>query len=379
MLIKRFINDLYLSVFTSFIIYFFSVSCAFSCVEIKKICDMLDKVVGVKTPMMIASGTIIDENFIVTNRHVVEDYSQVVIRFNNGEIKKAFPIPHNHPVDLVLLAIKKDIKPDDNLILSISQKGNIFPKGMIRVIGFDQGRKSNRIYKKDKIIVYPILSDSIQSRIHTKAQSLPGNSGGAVLDDDGNLIGFLASGDGNINEVIPIYALNGVLKNISLKHTNDFNNVGKSIRLCADNLETAFHIQRNPDPFLIDNIFDYCWMTNNKQLIDQAGQTFGRLGELEKSIKFLERSIKLDPMSPNSLLSLAISYHLDRKIKEEKQIILKLLKILPEDPQVLRLAVQVAGLLKDKKMSQNVLNLISLYNKDALPMAKKFIENAFKN
>ena len=41
--------------------------------------------------------------------------------------------------------------------------------------------------------------------------------------------------------------------------------------------------------------------------------------------------------------------------------------------------MQVAGLSKDKKMSLNVLSLISLYNKDALPMAEKFIENAFKN
>ena len=379
MLFKKFNKELYLLIFISFISYFLLLSYASACVEIKKICDMLDKVVGIKTPMMIASGTIIDNNFIVTNRHVVEDYSEVVIRFNNGEIKKAFPIPHNYPVDLVLLSIKKDIRPDDKLILSISQKGNIPPNGMIRVVGFDQGRKSNRIYKKDKIIVYPIFSESIQSRIHTKAQSFPGNSGGAVLDDVGNLIGFLASGDGNINEVIPIQALNGIFKNISLKNDDDFYNIGKFIRLCADNLETAFHIQRNPDLILIDNIYDYCWKSNNKQLIDQAGQTFGRLGDIEKSIKFLERSVKLDPMSPNSLLSLAISYHLDRKIKEEKPIILKLLKILPEDPQVLRLALQVAGLSKDKKMSEKVLSLISLYNKDALPMAKKFIENAFKN
>ena len=82
-----------------------------------------------------------------------------------------------------------------------------------------------RIYKKDKIIVYPIFSESIQSRIHTKAQSFPGNSGGAVLDDVGNLIGFLASGDGNINEVIPIQALNGIFKNISLKNNSISSNL----------------------------------------------------------------------------------------------------------------------------------------------------------
>ena len=55
------------------------------------------------------------------------------------------------------------------------------------------------------------------------------------------------------------------------------------------------------------------------------------------------------------------------------------LKLIPENPQVLRLGVQVAGVLKDKKMSENVLNLMTKYNKEALPLAKKFIENAFKS
>ena len=126
------------------------------------------------------------------------------------------------------------------------------------------------------------------------------------------------------------------------------------------------------------NITTNCWNSNNKQLIDQAGQTFGRLGDLKKSSKFLERSIEMDPMSPNSLLSLAITYHIDRKLNKERPIILRLLKLIPEDPQVLRLGVQVAGILKDKKMSETILNLMSLHNKEALPLAKKFIDNAFK-
>ena len=46
---------------------------------------------------------------------------------------------------------------------------------------------------------------------------------------------------------------------------------------------------------------------------------------------------------------------------------------------MLRLGVQVAGILKDKEMSENVLELMSKYNREALPLAKKFIENAFKS
>jgi hypothetical protein len=321
---------------------------------------------------MVASGTIFNKYFIITNRHVIEDHKQVIIKFYDGSIKKAYPIPHNYPVDLVILTLNKDTP------LPYKSIEPYLISGMLRVIAFDQGRNSNRIYKKGRIIVLPDIKKNVQARIHTSAKSLPGNSGGAVIDDNGNLVGFLASGDGNINEVISLSSLNGVLKNSDVKHTIDFFKIGKFIRLCADNLEIAFNIQRNPDPVLTRNITTNCWNSNNKQLIDQAGQTFGRLGDLQKSSKFLERSIMLDPMSPNSLLSLAITYHIDRKIIKERPIINRLLKLIPEDPQVLRLGVQVAGILKDKKMSKTILNLMSIHNKEALPLAKKFIDNAFK-
>ena len=72
-------------------------------------------------------------------------------------------------------------------------------------------------------------------------------------------------------------------------------------------------------------------------------------------------------------------YHIKRDLEKERPIILKLLEFTPENPQVLRLGVQVAGILKDKEMSENVLKLMSKYNREALPLAKKFIENAFKS
>ena len=37
--------------------------------------------------MMVAGVTIIDDDFIVTNRHVVEDHKQLIFRYYNGEIK----------------------------------------------------------------------------------------------------------------------------------------------------------------------------------------------------------------------------------------------------------------------------------------------------
>ena len=373
MIIKNINNLVYYIVFIALFISKFALSDLKNCKYNENICNKLNQVVGIKTPMMVASGTIIDDDFIVTNRHVVEDHKQLIIRYYNGEIKKAFPLTHNFPADLAILTLNKQKKIPTKLL-----KLNKI-NGMIRIIGFDQGRKSNRIYDKGKVIAYSDTNKYPQSRIHTDAKSLPGNSGGAVVDDIGNLVGILASGDGNINEIIPISLVNEVIKRTDLIHEDNFFKIGKKIRLCADNLEEAQYIQKNLDDKIKKNIDTYCWNSQNKQLIDQAGQTFGRLGDLNKARKFLEKSIKLDPSSPNSLISLAIVYHIQRDLEKEKPLILRLLKLTPENPQVLRLGVQVAGILKDKEMSENVLELMTKYNREALPLAKKFIENAFKS
>ena len=373
MIIKNINNLVYCIVFIALFISKFALSDLKNCKYNENICNKLNQVVGIKTPMMVASGTIIDDDFIVTNRHVVEDHKQLIIRYYNGEIKKAFPLTHNFPADLAILTLNKQKKIPTKLL-----KLNKI-NGMIRIIGFDQGRKSNRIYDKGKVIAYSDTNKYPQSRIHTDAKSLPGNSGGAVVDDIGNLVGILASGDGNINEIIPISLVNEVIKRTDLIHEDNFFKIGKKIRLCADNLEEAQYIQKNLDDKIKKNIDTYCWNSQNKQLIDQAGQTFGRLGDLNKARKFLEKSIKLDPSSPNSLISLAIIYHIQRDLEKEKPLILRLLKLTPENPQVLRLGVQVAGILKDKEMSENVLELMTKYNREALPLAKKFIENAFKS
>mgnify|MGYP001209009032 FL=1 len=58
----KFKNIIYITVIYIFILINSAFSDVSKCNHIKNICDKLNKVVGIKTPMMIASGTIIDEN-----------------------------------------------------------------------------------------------------------------------------------------------------------------------------------------------------------------------------------------------------------------------------------------------------------------------------
>ena len=62
---------------------------------------------------MVASGTILNDNFIVTNKHITEDYPYVIVKFYNGEIKKTYPLPNNFKSDLTILSLDKSIKFKD--------------------------------------------------------------------------------------------------------------------------------------------------------------------------------------------------------------------------------------------------------------------------
>ena len=64
-------------------------------------------------------------------------------------------------------------------------------------------------------------------------------------------------------------------------------------------------------------------------------------------------------------------------MEKERPLLERYLDIDPKNPQALRLAVQVAGVLKDRLLADRVLALMEAHNPAALPLAREFIANAF--
>ena len=337
-----------------------------------KICAWTDKIVGVKTPNMVASGFQISPDLIVTNRHVAEDHLRVLVRNAEGKVQSAVSLPHDFPADLVLLRIE-DSQPDLNFKIELTQQKS----EKLYVVAFDQGRNGPRIYTPGAFAHYPDTATLPQARIHTDARALPGNSGGAVVDEHGRLLGVLASGDGKLSEVIPAEHINAVMRQTDNKHQADFLEQAKALRICADTLYFATQIPRDPPVPLVSKINSNCKKARNKQLYDQAGQLFGKWWMFDESEKFLLRSQKLDPDSPNTLMSLAVTYHLNRTPEKELPVLKRYLQINPSNPQALRLGIQTAGMLKDKEFADEVLALMRVHNPAALPLAESFVKEAF--
>ena len=344
---------------------------AVACDAPAPVCAWKDRIVGIKTPNMIASGTILPDGHIVTNHHVAEDHRQVIIRDATGRIGRARPQPHDAAVDLALLRPEGAIP---EFQAPTRQTGSM-PKRLF-VVAFDQGRNGPRVYRPGDWARYPPDDASMRARVHTNARALPGNSGGAVVDAEGHLVGILASGDGKISEIIPAAHITAVVARTDSSHSARFSKIGRAIRECADALYDAGSISRDPPADLVSVIESRCMVSENKQLLDQAGQSFGRWWMFDRSRLFLERSLALDPDSPNSLMSMAVTLHLDRDLAAGLPILKRYLAIDPTNAQALRMAVQVAGGLGDREFGMLALDLMRRHNPAAVPLAESFLEQA---
>lgn len=347
---------------------------ALACEAPAPVCAWKERVVGIRTPNMIASGTMLADGLIITNRHVVEDHAAVLTRDHTGGLAEATPVPHTVPVDLAMLRLSGTAGEID--------EGPDMAEGLpqtVYIVGFDQGRNAPRVYAPSSFAMYPRQDAAPQARIHTNARALPGNSGGAVVDAEGRLVGILASGDGKISEVISASHIRTVIASASPDHRQSFLSTGGAIRRCADALYDAAGITRDPPEDLVSVIETECAASGNRQLFDQAGQTFGRWWMFDRSKAFLKRSLALDPDSPNTLMSMAVTLHLNRESAAERPILERYLAIDPANTQALRMAVQVAGAIGDRDFGYMVLDLMRAHNPAAVPMAESFLAEAFAN
>ena len=376
-MIKLFYNKPISKVFLGAFLLFLSLSSsnvAAKCDAPEPACQWRNKIVGIKTPNMIATGIRLANGLILTNRHVVEDHQIVLIRNADGSIEQAEILPHDIPVDLAIVSSEANENTSKDFKKILETKSQT-----LFVVAFDQGRNGARVYGNSSFANYPDGYNYLQARIHSDAKALPGNSGGAVVDQNGGFVGVLASGDNRISEIIPAVHVKRVIESLDQKHRGEFFRIGKLIRLCADALYFSSSIVKDPPEPIISKIDRNCFASGNKQLLDQAGQTFGRWWMFDLSEKFLAKSEKLDPWSPNTLMSLAVTHHLSRRPEKVVSVIKRYLQIDPANPQALRLGVQNAGMLGDKIFAERLLELLKEHNPSALPMARSYLENAFSN
>ena len=142
--------------------------------------ENLDKVYNVSS----GSGFYVsDQGHIITNYHVIEDCQEIKAH-SKGKIVKAGKIASDTRNDLAILKVEN--KPSHVFALSAD---NSYPLQDIIVAGFPFGNKVSSTLKFTRGIVSSIagIGDDY-SRIQIDAALQPGNSGGPIMNDYGNII-----------------------------------------------------------------------------------------------------------------------------------------------------------------------------------------------
>jgi Do/DeqQ family serine protease len=134
------------------------------------------------------SGVIVSEDgYIVTNNHVIQDATELEVTLNNNKAYKAKLIGTDSKMDIALLKIDADEKLP---FIVFGNSDNVKVGEWVLAVG--------NPYQLNSTVTAGIISAkarnldkaSIQSFIQTDAAVNPGNSGGALVNTNGELIGI---------------------------------------------------------------------------------------------------------------------------------------------------------------------------------------------
>ena len=156
----------------------------------KPISKKVDKVPTDET-RNVASGTgfyVSVEGHIITNYHVIDGCQEIKVH-SKGKLFDTVKIASDAQNDLALL--KVDAKPPH--VFALSPNGS-FPLQDIIVAGFPFGNRVSSTLKFTKGIVSSVAGlGNNYSEIQIDAALQPGNSGGPIIDDYGNVIAVAVS------------------------------------------------------------------------------------------------------------------------------------------------------------------------------------------
>ena len=137
------------------------------------------------------SGVILSEDgYIITNNHVVEGFQEVSVSLHNGEEYLAKVVASDPSTDLSLLKIKEKNLHKLNFGNSDKVEVGQWVLAIGNPLNLNSTVTSGIISAKARNINILRKEYAIESFLQTDAAVNPGNSGGALIDLNGNLIGI---------------------------------------------------------------------------------------------------------------------------------------------------------------------------------------------
>lgn len=338
------------------------------CTQPQPVCEAKEAVFAISSFDPIGSAVRISETRLVTSRHIVADEETARLFLPSGQPLKATIVPTDYPADLILIDVP-DLPPGPVLTPT-----DIDPEAALHTIGADVGLRRIRAYDPGALRFEPPEGKK-RARIHHEAYSQPGNSGGALVDENGLFVGIIASGGEGRFEAIPATEIAELIKRSGEDEANDSKEIGAAVRVCTTLIENNRGPGTRLEEQMVKAIETSCGRSMNRQLLDLGGQTLAQSGNSEAAIKLYKAAIEEDPNAINTRLGLAITYHIARDFEEALPHLKWLMEHEDDDLQVLRLSIQAGTWVGDKELAERALNRLREVNPQTVQAAEGFVNN----
>lgn len=337
-----------------------------ACLAPQAVCDTRDSVFLIKSFDPFGSAVRIGADLLVTNRHVVADEETVKIETNDGVVEGSV-VPTRFAGDLVLIRASL---PDGPVIASRDEP--VTPSDRLHTVGYDLGQRGIRVYVDGNILALPAPGFPL-ARLHHTAHTQPGNSGGAVVDELGRLVGIATSGGAGVFEAIPVASIQSLKESSDPDHKQASRTIGATYRNCILATEAAARTRGALPAKLTARLTEFCPASGNRQLIDLAAQALGRSRNFPASRALFEQALDIDPNAINTRLGLVVSLMYARMAADALTHIRQLLAIVPANLTVHRMAIQAGKVQNDKALVATALDAIKRYNPRGLEAAERFL------
>ncbi len=308
---------------------------------------------------------------LVTSRHLVAELEEIRLHLPDGRRMAARVIPSSYEGDVLLLQVA-GLPPGPSLALEL-----VAPQPDVRLftVGAEPRTRLIRTYAPGRTLV-PIAPGKPLARLHHDAETEPANSGGALVDAQGRLVGIIASGGEGRYEAVPAAAIADLESLSGPDHADASRALGMAYRLCDERISAVGQRERRMADGTAAVILQACGDSRNRQFFDLAGKLFGSLGRIEEALEMYRRALDQDPHAPNARIGMAITLHLARRYEEELPHLRWLLDVLPADPQILRFAIQAGIWGGDRTLATRALALLEAHHPNQAPAARRFLDRS---
>jgi len=244
--------------------------------------------------------------------------------------------------------------------------------GKLYTVAADLSRRSIKAYPPGKRVSAP-ASDHPFARLHSSAYSQPGNSGGALVDEQGRLVAVIASGSEGRYDSIPASEIKKLKILSGPQFKQQSRALGEALRTCTQRLEDLSRNLRNLTSQAAQSLHDDCVASSNRPLFDQAAQALGRAGKRDLSLALSKLSVARDPNAVASRLSLVITMMFSQSYKQALPHVRKLVELAPQNQSVQRFAIQIGKWGGDLKLAKRGLALVKQHNPAQAEAAERFL------